>query len=67
MMASCKGRNDHREAGLEEGGHLKAERFAAAGGQKHEDVVAGEGLANDLALEGAKGGEAEIAFQQPQP
>ena len=60
-------RNDHGQAGPEQGGQLEAERFAAAGGEQGEDIASGERVADNLALERAKGSEAEIALQQSRP
>jgi hypothetical protein len=43
---------------------LEAERFAAAGGQQREDVLARQRIADDFLLQRAERGEAEVLLQQ---
>jgi hypothetical protein len=62
-----QGGNDDGQAGAEECGELEAEGFAAAGGEEGQDIAAGDGFADDLALERAEGGEAKVALEQSGP
>ena len=51
--------DDDGQAGAVEGGDLKAEGFAASGGEECEDIAAGEGGFDDVALERAELGVTE--------
>ncbi len=54
-----EGGDDDGEAFAEERGKLDAEGFATAGGQQGEDVASGEGVGDDLLLQGTEGVVAE--------
>ena len=55
-------RNDHGQPGSDQRGQLEAERFAAAGRQHGEDILAGERVADDFLLQRTKRTEAEKLF-----
>ena len=57
-------RDDDGESGPHERGKLEAERFAAAGRQQGEDVLARERVADDFLLQRAERSEAEELFQR---
>jgi hypothetical protein len=58
-----RGDND-REAVARERGKLEAKRFAAAGRQQREDVVARQRIADDFLLQWPERGEAEVLLQK---
>ena len=56
-------RDDDRGAGADQGGHLVADAFAAAGGHQHEGVAAGHDVADSGVLLAAEAGKAENLAQ----
>ena len=51
-----QGRHHHRQPRPAQGGHLIAQRFAAAGGHQHQARAAGDHVAHDRVLGTAEGG-----------
>ena len=59
-----EGRDDDGEAAAGERGELETQRLAAAGGQQGDHVLARERVADDLLLQRAEAGVAEVLLQQ---
>ena len=56
-------RDDDRETLSDKCGELEAEGLSTAGRQQCEDIAAGEGIPDDLFLQGAKRRIAEVPFE----